>query len=184
MKKLSYVLSLALPLAIIASASDAAAQRKNSTDKNAPNMVEEAYDATVDGTKKAYDATVDGTKKAYNSTKEVVVEMKDDVSKKIDHMNEKKTPENWLKHENEEINEDYNDAIKKINKSSFNTDNKNLLLKQATENKDLAMKQIKDRSDMMKKHWEVRKNTKAFKEEMKMEKRNRKAVKEVRKILD
>lgn len=99
-------------------------------------------------------------------------------------MNEKKTPENWLKHENEEINEDYNDAIKKINKSSFNTDNKNLLLKQATENKDLAMKQIKDRSDMMKKHWEVRKNTKAFKEEMKMEKRNRKAVKEVRKILD
>lgn len=172
MKKLLFVLSLALPFAL-SNISDASAQRKNSTEKDVPNKVEQAYDATVDGTKKAYE-----------STKNAVVEMTNEISEKFDKKDKKHSPDEWMKKENHDINEDYEKALRKINKSSFSQDQKNMLMKQASENKNLAIKQIKEKSDLMKKHWDARKNSEGFKKAMKEEKANRKAVKEVREILD
>ena len=89
-----------------------------------------------------------------------------------------------MKHEQDEINEDYNKALKKINKSTFNADQKKMLTSQAAENRDLAVKQLKERTDLMKKHRDARMNSDGFKAAVKAEHANKKAVKEVREILD
>lgn len=163
MKKLLFALSMVLPLAMM---SNANAQRPNHTKKDVSTQISETYDKAVD------------------STKEAMHNTKEDMSRQIDKMNKKPSPEKWLNHQNKEIDEDYSKAVKKINKSTFNQDTKNLLMKQAAENKDLAMKQAKERSDMMKKHWDARKNMDGFKKSMHDEGANRKAVKEVRDIID
>lgn len=89
-----------------------------------------------------------------------------------------------LKHQEKEINEDYEKAIKKINKSTFNDEQKKMLISQAKENKTLAMKQNKERIEIMKKHWNQRMMDDGFKAAMEAEKANKKAVKEVKEIID
>lgn len=100
------------------------------------------------------------------------VEMVDKKDAKIKH---------WMSEENNEIVEDYNKAIKKIDKSSFSAANKDILKTQAQHNKELMQKQIQERGDLMMKHWQEREGMRA---EMKQSKENRKAVKEVNDILD
>lgn len=92
----------------------------------------------------------------------------------------KHNPEKMMEKQTREINEDYNEAIEKIGKSSFSNDQKDLLAAQAKENKDLAMKQLKEKTDLLSKHMEARKG---MKDSIMAEKANRKAVKEVKKIL-
>ena len=89
------------------------------------------------------------------------VEMVDKKDTKIKH---------WMSEENNEISEDYNKAIKKIDKSSFSAANKDILKTQAQHNKELMQKQVQEREGM--------------RAEMKQSKENRKAVKEVNDILD
>lgn len=166
MKKLNFVLALALPLAIMSNIDDAAAQRANHTKKDVTTTISETYDNAVESTKEAYH------------------HVKDSLSGKTDKMKKKCNFEEKLNHENKEISEDYDKAIRKINKSAFNADQKKLLMTQAQENKDLAMKQVKERFDMMKKHMDERMKDTSFKAAVKADKANKKAVKEVREILD
>lgn len=92
----------------------------------------------------------------------------------------KQCPGKWLEKQNQEIDEDYNEAIEKIGKSSFSNDQKDVLANQAKANKELALKQANERKELLMKQMEARKEMKAT---MKAEKANRKAVKEVNKIL-
>ena len=86
----------------------------------------------------------------------------------------------WLAKENAEINEDYNEAVYKIGKTSLPQDAKDLLLSQAQANKELALKQAKEKSDLMMKNMEAREK---FRDQIMQEKRNRKAVREIEDIL-
>ena len=93
---------------------------------------------------------------------------------------QKRTPEHWLAKENAEINEDYNEAVYKIGKTSLPQDAKDLLLSQAQANKELALKQAKEKSALMMKNMEAREK---FRDQIMQEKRNRKAVREIEDIL-
>ena len=93
---------------------------------------------------------------------------------------QKRSPEHWLAKEDAEINEDYNEAVYKIGKTSLPQDAKDLLLSQAQANKELALKQAKEKSDLMMKNMEAREK---FRDQIMQEKRNRKAVREIEDIL-
>lgn len=101
------------------------------------------------------------------------VEMVDKKDAKIKH---------WMAKESHDINEDYDKAVKKINKSNFSEANKNILMSQAQQNRDLMLKQIQERGDLMLQNWQAREA--AMGAEMMSHEDNRKAVKEVNEILD
>lgn len=81
-----------------------------------------------------------------------------------------------------EINEDYQKALHKIDKSSFSDEQKTLLKKQAAENKDLALKQSQERAQQAEKHMKARKALNM--QDAMHDKANRKAVKEIHEIAD
>ncbi len=87
---------------------------------------------------------------------------------------------NWLEDKMEDIREDYDKAIRKIEKSSFSDEQKKILTDQAAANRDLTESQVKAVSDQMMKNREARKS---FKDAIRADKENRKAVKEVDDIL-
>lgn len=166
MIKIFSALAFIMPVALILSAGDAAAQRKNHTSSD----VIPAVDAGVDETA-------------------VIPQghMPKDMGKK--HMDEhgykmhkmfKRTPAEWLEKENAEINEDYQKAVAKINKSALPQDYKDLLMKQAMSNKEFAMKQAQAKSEILGQNWKARET---FSPDLMKEKVNRKAVKEVDDIL-
>ena len=80
----------------------------------------------------------------------------------------------------EDINDDYQKAIKKIDKSSFNEEQKKLLTAQAEANRNLATAQIKAVSEQMTKN---RNERASFKEAIRASRENRKAVREIDDIL-
>ncbi len=92
----------------------------------------------------------------------------------------KKMNKNWTADKTADIQEEYNEAVKKINQSNFSSNQKELLMKQARENQDLALKQMKERAELRVKHGEQRLNMNMG--DMMMDKANRKAVKKVMKI--
>ena len=63
----------------------------------------------------------------------------------------------WLEKQNAEITEDYNEAMAKINASSFSDEQKAMLKAQADSNKALAMEQAKVANEQMMKNAEARK---------------------------
>lgn len=167
MKKTLLSLALLLPLAL--SATDAAAQRKNNTNHDvlpASDMM------TSDEEMPAQ--TMHEHKKHKKSDKH-----KDEHGYKI-HKMFKKSPEEWLSKENGEINEEYREAVAKINKSTLPQVDKDLLLKQAAANKELALKQAQEKMELLKQNWQERED---FSQELLKEKANRKAIKEVDDIL-
>lgn len=151
MKKFVYSLAVILPAIMLISSSDALAQRKNTTEKDVVPAYAAEQDYQYDGCK-----CPKGRKCDSGCMK--------------NRMNEK----------TKDINEEYNTAIKKIDKSGFTQEQKELLVKQARENRDLAMEQMKARSDMRQRHMDAR--MKMNMQEMMGEKANRKAVKAIGKI--
>lgn len=69
-----------------------------------------------------------------------------------DHMKK-----NWLDKETADITEDYDEAVEKINASSFTEEQKNVLKAQAQANKELALSQAKAADAQMQKNREARK---------------------------
>ena len=86
----------------------------------------------------------------------------------------------WAEDKLEDINDDYQKAIKKIDKSSFNEEQKKLLTAQAEANRNLATAQIKAVSEQMTKN---RNERVSFKEAIRASRENRKAVREIDDIL-
>ncbi len=63
----------------------------------------------------------------------------------------KKSNNQWLARKSDDINEDFDEAVYKIGKSSLPQEVKNLLLSQANEDKNLALKQAKETSSLLEK---------------------------------
>lgn len=217
------VLSLILPVAVIAGLNQAEAKHRGFLDTNnqvsdeAPaamatnpseaykTKAQDTYNNAIDDTKnyvgdkaekagdyisdKASDAK-DYAKDKYKDAKKYVNEKTDNAenyakNKKHDYdkkhdCDKMKNKGHWLEKETKEINEDFDEANYKIEKSQLSADQKNILKKQAKENRDLALKQAKERSDLMK---EQRQAREAFRDDIMKDKSNRKAVKEVNDIL-
>ena len=93
------------------------------------------------------------------------------------HKNKMNKHHQNIQEESEEINQAYLKAIKKIQKSDFNDEQKVLLTMQAEENKNLALKQLQERGALNKKHMQQR--AKADFQPLMKEKANKKAVKKV-----
>ena len=78
-----------------------------------------------------------------------------------------------------EINEEYDEAIEMIDKSSFSEANKKVLRGQTEANRDLAIKQLKETNELRMQQMEARKS---MMDEIEAEKKNRKAIEEVNDI--
>lgn len=165
MKKIVYAMYLLLPAVLLMGASDAVAQRKNHTKADVPTAMEQADKSTCGCGKMSMDKNCACAKKM--DGKEMMKTNKlMDKSYQYDK-------------DKADIEEDYQEALEKVNKSSFSEANKKILKNQAGENRDLALKQAKMRNDLRVKHIDARKN---MKEEMLKDKKNRKAVKEIMSI--
>ncbi len=169
MKKLLCTLALVMPIALGATINDAAAQRKNHTRSD----VVPASDMAVEETA----AMPQGHMQKHMDKK--MGKHMDEHGYKM-HKMFKRTPAEWLEKENAEINEDYQEAVARINKSSLPQDYKDLLMKQAMSNKEFAMKQAQAKSEILGQNWKARET---FPQDLMKEKANRKAVKEVDDIL-
>lgn len=167
MKKLLYSAAIVLPLAMTAANADAFWHRdvSHNTDKNTA-AVDEANNQATQSSKDMKEGKP--CKKCDKHDMKAMKKM------------QKHNPEHWLAKENAEINEDYNEAVYKIGKTSLPKDAKDLLFSQAQTNKELALKQAKEKSDLMMKNMEAREK---FRDQIMQEKRNRKAVREVEDIL-
>ncbi len=170
MKKTFAVLSVVLPIALLFSMADASAQHRNSASneaKQAHHMEEKAKDV-----KHKSDKDMKKHHKEMNDCK-----CKKD--KKCDCM--KKKHQKYAN--NEHIIENYNEAVERINKSSFDAKQKEFLLKQAQDSRDFAMQQSEARQKFMQMQMADRKSFGFTKENLKDNKPNRKAVKKIHKIL-
>lgn len=175
MKKINFIMALALPALIMGSANDANAQRANHTRKDAPTSIEQNVDEKV--------KNIDEHKK--HDKKEHKKHHDGDKDKKHDkHDKHKKHHDEKVREDINDVEKDYQKALKKIDKSSFDSAQKDLLRRQAKENMELEKKHIKERADMMGKHFDERRNDEAFQNSAKADKANRKAIKKVRDILD
>lgn len=179
MNKLSKFLSAAVlvPALTVAIVSTAAAQRKNTTshDVKSVNISEQAVVPTVDksGCNCGTDAKCMGKcGKMMNRDNKM---MKHDGNK-----NWGKHHDKMMREQSKEINEDYSKAMRKIDNSSFNAEQKELLKKQAAENRDFSMKQLAERQKIMAKQMQARQSLGM--RDMMQDKANRKAVKKVSKI--
>lgn len=93
---------------------------------------------------------------------------------------------NWLDKETADINEEYDEAVKKINDSSFTEEQKTVLRAQAQANKELALSQAKASADQIQKNREARKgffNVDGSKKDEKYGKKARKVFEEIDDIL-
>ncbi len=88
--------------------------------------------------------------------------------------------QDWVEDKMEDVTEDYNEAIKKINESSFTAEQKSILTAQAAANRDLMSSQINAVSQQMRKNMQQRAN---FRDAIKASRENKKAVKEIDDIL-
>ncbi len=95
-----------------------------------------------------------------------------------DHMKK-----NWLDKETADIEEDYHEAIRKIDKSTFSQEQKNTLKAQAEANKELALSQAKATDEQLQKNREARKNFISNQKHDKKHKKEHKIFKEIDDIL-
>lgn len=166
MRKMLYVLTFVLPVAILANINAVDAKsRGHMEDKN---VAADAKGTSEGCTKKDCNCkNADCMKTNCNC-------MKKDMKKGM------KSDSHWLAKQSKEITEDYDEALYKIEKSKLSTENKKILRTQAMQNRDLAMKQANEEANL---RMEQEKTREAFKEEIMKDKSNRKAVKEVNDIL-
>lgn len=187
MKKFVYSLAAILPAIMLISSSDALAQRKNTTEKDVVPAYAAEQDYQYDGSNEPIQKKMH--KKMHNkhhkkSGKKLDCgcdnETKDGCKCPKGKKCDSGCMKNRMSEKTKDINEEYNTAIKKIDKSGFTQEQKELLVKQARENRDLAIEQMKARNDMRQRHMDAR--MKMNMQEMMGEKANRKAVKAVGKI--
>ena len=92
----------------------------------------------------------------------------------------KKSHSQWLARKSADINEDFDEAIYKIGKTSMPQELKDLLIKQAQENKTLALKQASEVNNQLKKQSLAREK---FHEQFMNEKMNKKIIKRIDEII-
>ncbi len=194
MKIQSLLAAVVLPAVLLLSVSNAQAQRKNTTSHDVqPVMLNQQAEKPVAGPNDNAPARDQNMQMKKHQNKKMMMDKcacKDckkgndcNCGKDGSCMNAKmmKKQHHEAKEDIEEINEDYMKAIGKIQKSTFNDEQKALLTQQAEHNKDLALKQLQERQALRQKHMKQRMDL-GMQEMMKDSKINRKAVKKVDKI--
>lgn len=167
MKKMLYFMAAALPAMLLINASNAVAQRKNHTRADVPAAgMQESEKMMNYGINCQCTETSDASCKCGKMSKK-------DMKKKHKKYHDR------LQKEMKEINEEYDEAIEMIDKSSFSEANKKVLRGQAEANRDLAIKQLKETNELRMQQMEVRKG---MMDEIEAEKKNRKAIEEVNDI--
>ena len=174
MKKFFSILAMALPLAMTAHMDNANAQRANHTKKDVPVAYEDAARSDTEKLKKESKHEKKSEKKHHKDN---------DGKHHKDHKGKKHHKEKMLE-DKSEVEKNYDKAVKRINESSFDKEQKKLLLKQADENKELALRHIKERSELAGKHRDERLAENGLKDKAMADKSNRKAIKKVRNIMD
>ena len=172
-----------VPALAVATANPAAAQRRNTTSHDVkPVDLTATVNETAPATVKSVDNNGCNCGKDAKCMKKCGKMMKHDnkMMKKDGGKNWGKHHDKMMKEQSKEINEDYSKAMRKIDNSGFNAEQKELLKKQAAENRDFSMKQMAERQKMMEKHMQARKAMNM--QDMMQDKANRKAVKKVSKI--
>lgn len=94
--------------------------------------------------------------------------------------NAKNYSDRWLANKIGDINEDFDEAVYKIGKTSMPQELKNLLIKQAQENKSLALKQAEEVNNQLKEQSLAREK---FHEQFMNEKMNKKVIKRIDEII-
>ena len=95
----------------------------------------------------------------------------------------KKDKKHFKSSTNEEITENYNEAVERINKSAFDAKQKDFLLKQAQDSRDFAIQQSEARQKLLQTQMADRQNFGITKDSLRDNKANKKAVKKINKIL-
>ncbi len=173
MKKMLYLTAAMCSLFCLLGVENAQAQRKNHT--KADVAVVQAQDSAVTNCNcMAQDEDCNCQKmlkKKHKKDKEMKKHHKDK-----EKAHKKKKHHDWLKKELRDIEEKYDEAIEKIEDSSFADHNKEILRQQAQASKDLAIKQAKEINELRMQQSEARK---AMADEIAAEKDNRKAIEEI-----
>lgn len=207
MKKLTYILAFVLPAAMMFSIVDANAQRRNTTNHdvkaaipaydpeaeqpNIPDAVRDHYRDNKNIRVRDADYDKGGFRDYKHKAKHDGYNYyRDGEGKAKDHFDcgcrkdkkclgdcMKKNSGRWIEKKTADINEEYDEAVEKVYKTSFNQDQKKLLIKQAKENRDMAIEQLKDRAELRKNHMQERMD--AGMGNLMGEKANRKAIKEI-----
>lgn len=167
MKKLLYTAAFVLPLAMMAGNADAFWHRSPQHSASEQTAEQMNHNEHMQENKEHKDGHKAENAKHHD---------KDKMAKKM----QKCDPSRCMNKKTAEINEDYDEAIYKINKSGLSQEAKDLLISQAKSNKELAMKLAKEKVDQRAKNMEARQK---YKDQFMQEKRNRKAVKAVEEIL-
>lgn len=176
MKKLLYVLTFVLPVAVLSNINTADAKHRGylePKDNTAAAAAQDVNDMAKDCVKKNCNCKdADCKMTSCNCGKKA---MKKDMDK---HMSKKemKHGSHWLEKETKDINEDYDEALYKVEKSQLTPEQKQVLRTQAAQNRDLALKQAQEKADLSMKQKKARDS---FKDEIMKDKANRKAVKAV-----
>lgn len=166
MRKMLYMLTFVLPVAVLANINAIDAKSRGHMEEK--NVAADAKEMSEGCTKKDCNCkNADCMKTNCNC-------MKKGMKKGM------KSDSHWLAKQNEEITEDYDEALYKIEKSKLSAENKKILRTQAMQNRDLARKQAGEKVNL---RMEQEKTRESFKEDIMKEKSNRKAVKEVNDIL-
>lgn len=183
MKKFCYSLAAAAlaPAIIISVANSALAQRRNTTSHDVPTAqaLERSDEASVrDQTNNKmmkHDKHNRGGSCDCASQKDCAKHC----GKKMHDDRKDKKHHDLMREERAELEENYNEALAKIQASKLSGPQKDLLVKHANENKDLMLRQLDERQQLMQAHIRQYKN-----DDFPMDnKADRKAVKKVRKIL-
>ncbi len=165
------ILYFALLTTIICSG-NALAQRKNTTSHDISPSVSQQIVSTEENTYpiEKYDCNC---KECLKNNSCIQNCMCDKNSKK--HLKHKK---NKKHHEKiKDIQEEYNEAVDKINNSNLNEEQKKLLIQQADENKSLALKQQQDWNELKTKQLQQRNDANIY-----TNKENKKLLKKIDKI--
>lgn len=173
-------MALVLPAALLMSASNASAQRRNHTRADVPvvNQMGAAEDNApiADYQRKMMRKGNMPGCNCMENDQAADCGCKKMADYKDKHDGKMMDKARWYEKDKADINEDYQEAIEKVNRSTFSDANKKILKQQAAENRDLALKQAKEKNDLRIKHFDGRKG---MRDQMMQDKRNRKAVKEV-----
>lgn len=181
MKRTLYILSVVLPAALLFSMVDATAQRRNTTSHDV-KPVQQVEEMARDVKHKS-----EKMEKKHHKDDKKMKDCKCKKDKKCDCMKKKDDKHKDKKHQkfssNEEITENYNKAVERINKSDFNAKQKAFLLKQAQDSRDFAIQQNEARQKLLQTQMADRQNFGITKDNLKDNKANKKAVKKISKIL-
>ncbi len=181
MKKF-YTLAITLaaaPALMLAVCNQANAQRKNTTSHDVAPVDFTAVSDSASQNVNKNECNCGQDKKCLKKCKKLMKkDQKED--KKHKDKKDKKSHHKMMREQTEEINESYAKALRKIEKSSFSPEQKELLKQQAEQNRDWALQKMNEYQQLMQQQMQARQ--KLDMQALMKDKDNRKLVKRISEI--